>query len=81
MKKILGVFLIIIMSLFGFTACTNGSSIVNNGNNGETGGNNVIGGNPNEGNENGTITPPVMSTSSILIAYFSCTNTTEAIAK
>ena len=35
----------------------------------------------NNGNENGTTTPSVTGTSDILIAYFSCTNTTEAIAQ
>ena len=82
MKKLLGVFLIIIMALFGFTACTSGNSNGNNsGNNGETGGNGIIGGNGNENNENGTTNPPTTGTSDILIAYFSCTNTTEAIAQ
>lgn len=64
MKKLLGVFLVFIMALFGFTACTNGSP------NGDE-----------SGNDGGTNNPPLTTASDILIAYFSCTNTTEAIAK
>lgn len=60
MKKILGV-LLIVMALFGLTAC--GNNNVDTGNNG--------------GNNNA----PPTSSGSILVAYFSCTNTTEAIAK
>lgn len=60
MKRILGVWLIV-MALLGLTACGN-----NNGNTGNNGGNN---------------NPPPTNSSSILVAYFSCTNTTEAIAK
>lgn len=52
MKRILGV-LLIVMALFGLTAC---------------------------GNNNNT-KPTVGNASKVLIAYFSCTNTTEAIAK
>ena len=63
MKKLLGVLLVIVMALFGFTACLNG-----NKNGSETGG-------------SGETIPPVTATSNILIAYFSCTNTTEAIAE
>lgn len=37
--------------------------------------------NENTGNNGGNDNPPSISTSNILIAYFSCTNTTEAIAK
>ena len=59
MKKLLGVFLIIIMALFGVTACA--------------------GGNP-DGDDGGASKPPA-TTSEILIAYFSCTNTTGAIAE
>lgn len=60
MKKLLGV-LLIVMALFGLTACGN-----NNADTGNDGGNNN--------------TPPT-SSGSTLVAYFSCTNTTEAIAK
>ena len=60
MKRILGV-LLIVMALFGLTACGN-----NNGNTENNGGNN---------------NPPPTSASNILVAYFSCTNTTEAVAK
>lgn len=60
MKRILGV-LLIVMALFGLTACGN-----NNGNTENNGGNN---------------NPPPTSASNILAAYFSCTNTTEAVAK
>ncbi len=59
MKKFLGVFLVIIIALFGFSACANG--------------------NPNGDGE--TTNPPAATDSDILIAYFSCTNNTEAIAK
>ncbi len=60
MKRILGV-LLIVMALFGLTACESK--------------------NENAGNNGGTNNPPPTSASSLLIAYFSCTNTTEAIAK
>ena len=69
MKKLLGVILVIIMAIFGLAACNSNSSADNGG----TGGN----GNSGSGNNN----PPVITTNNILIAYFSCTNTTEAIAK
>ena len=59
MKKLLGVFLVIVTALFGLTACGNQSA----GGNGETGGSGGA------------------DSSEILIAYFSCTNTTEAIAE
>lgn len=73
MKKLLGVLLVIIMAIFGFTACTSGNSNKNeNGN--ETGGEET--GGSGEANN-----PPALGTSDILIVYFSCTNTTEAIAK
>ncbi len=81
MKKLLAVLLIVIMALFGLSACTNGNANGNNGNNGETSGNGIVGGNWNESVENGTTNPPVTTASDILIAYFSCTDTTEAIAK
>ncbi len=64
MKKFLGVFLVIIMALFGFTACTNVSP------NGD-----------DSGINGGTSNPSVTTTANVLIAYFSCTNTTEAIAQ
>ncbi|MDE7086735.1 MAG: aldo/keto reductase, partial [Clostridia bacterium] len=63
MKKFFGTILVIIIALFGFSACT--------------------GGNPN-GNDEGNGEPPAPSASTVsdvLIAYFSCTNTTEAIAE
>lgn len=66
MKKLLGVLLAIIMAIFGFTACTSGNNKTGNG---ETGGSGE------------TNNPSVTESSEILIAYFSCTNTTEAIAK
>ena len=50
--------LVIVIALFGLTACAGGNpNGSDNGNNGET------------------------TDTEILIAYFSCTNTTEAIAK
>lgn len=64
MKKLLGVFLIIVMALFGFTACTDGS---------QSGDNN--------GNDGGISHSPTPTDSNVLIAYFSCTNTTKAIAE
>lgn len=68
MKKLLGVLLVIVMALFGFSACTNGNTNGNDsGNNGETGGNGIIGGNNTEGG-NGTTTNPPTSNSAILIA-------------
>ena len=57
MKKLLGVLLVIIMALFGFSACTNGNANDGNGSGGNGGG------------------------TTVLIAYFSCTKTTEAIAQ
>ncbi|MDE7215268.1 MAG: aldo/keto reductase, partial [Clostridia bacterium] len=45
----------------------------NGGSNGETSGGN--------GNSDGTANPPAEASSDVLIAYFSCTNTTESIAK
>ncbi len=59
MKRLLGMLLIIIMALFGLTACGNGSAD----------------GDSETGESSGTIS------SDILIAYFSCTNTTAAIAE
>lgn len=55
------------MGLFYFTAC-------NNFNKGKNNNSNNSGGNEN-------INPPATITSNTLIAYFSCTNTTKAIAK
>ena len=66
MKKFLAVILVIAMALLGFTACTNGNS--DGSGNGDGGG-------------GGTTNPPATEASDTLIAYFSCTNTTEAIAK
>lgn len=60
MKKILGI-LLIVMALFGLTACSNG--------------------NENTDNNGGTDNPPPTIASNILISYFSCTNTTEEVAK
>lgn len=62
MKKVLGVFLVIIMALIGFTACVD-----DGGNSGTSG--------------NGETTNPPTGTSNVLIAYFSCTNTTKSIAQ
>ncbi|MDE5721424.1 MAG: flavodoxin [Clostridia bacterium] len=66
MKKLLGIISVIIVALFGFLACYN-----NPYDNGNANGNGNSGG--------GTGNPPT-ATSKILIAYFSCTTTTEAIA-
>lgn len=38
-------------------------------------------GNDNAGNNGGIHNPPTVNASNVLVAYFSCTNTTEAIAK
>lgn len=82
MKKFLVVFLVVIVALFGFAACANGNSNkhdgVNNEDKTDSGGN---GENNNIDDDNGTINLPIATTSEILIVYFSCTNTTEAIAK
>ena len=85
MKKILSVFLVIVMALITFTACTDGNTN-QNGNKGENGSVENNGSNGNKGNDgedgNGaTVNPPESANSDILIAYFSCTNTTEGIAK
>ncbi|MDE6758734.1 MAG: aldo/keto reductase [Clostridia bacterium] len=68
MKKILGVIVVIIMALFGLAACNNNYP-----------NDNGLGGNANLGG--GINNSPVTSSSNILIAYFSCTNTTQAIAQ
>lgn len=68
MKKLWGAILTILMAFFGFTGCNDNSSNINGG----------TGGNGNS--DNGTNTP-VTAGSDILIAYFSCTNTTEGVAK
>ena len=69
MKKFMGVVLIFIMAIFGLAACNSNRPTDNGG----TGGN----GNSGSGNNN----PIVSTTNNILIVYFSCTNTTETIAK
>lgn len=73
MKKLLGVLLAIIMAIFGITACTSGNRNRNEDGN-ETGGEET-------GGSGETNNPSVTESSDILIAYFSCTNTTETIAK
>ena len=65
MKKLLAVILVIAMALLGFAACTDGNS--------------DGGGGSNDGG--GTTNPPATAASDTLIAYFSCTNTTEGVAK
>ncbi len=65
MKKLLRVISVIFMTLFGLTACNAGSSVENGGDGNMGGGTNRL---------------PVTSASNTLIAYFSCTNTTESIA-
>ena len=65
MKKLLGVFLIIVTALFGLTACAGGNSD----------------GGDKSGDSGGLSKPPVPTTADVLIAYFSCTNTTESIAE
>ena len=69
--------MVVIMALFGFTACNGGSANGNGGGNGGSSGE-TSGGN---GNSDGTVNPPAEASSDVLIAYFSCTNTTESIAK
>ena len=65
MKKVLGAFVAMAL-LCSFSACGKGGS----------------GGNTDNGEGNGgTTDSPVTVTSDVLIAYFSCTNTTESIAK
>lgn len=63
-KMISGVILAVFTALFGFAACNGGA------NTGGTGG----------GGSNGVIDAPVAAAGNVLIAYFSCTDTTEAIA-
>ncbi|MDE6373034.1 MAG: aldo/keto reductase, partial [Clostridia bacterium] len=65
MKRLLGVILVIVMAVFGLSACNGGGG----GSGGQTGGG------------DGEATPPASGVSNVLIAYFSCTDTTEAIAK
>lgn len=73
MKKLLGVLLVVVMALFGLAACADGNN-GGNENGSETGGEET-------GGSGETNTPSVTESSDILIAYFSCTNTTEAIAR
>lgn len=85
MKKLLGVILVIVIALLGFTACVNDPNVNNNpgGNGGSIGGDGGGGDNGGAGGSNddvGTANKPA-TTSRTLIVYFSCTNTTEAIAK
>lgn len=75
MKKVLGLILTILIALCVFSACENGTP---NGGDG-LGGNGDVGGNGGIGGSNGSDSTHYAS--NILIAYFSCTNTTEAIAK
>lgn len=79
MKKLLGLILLIIMALFAFTSCVDDSNINNNIGGGNSGGNSSVGGNGGNGGNN--VNSDNSTKSNILIAYFSCTNTTEAIAK
>lgn len=77
MKKCVAVFVMIIMALFGLTACTDGNNNAGGGDSNSTGGNSgnastVTGG----GSQDSTV-----ATGNILIAYFSCTSNTEGIAK
>lgn len=83
MKKVLSLLLVLIMTLFCFTACGSGET-ADNGNNNE----NIETGATENGDENGdsetggeTNNPSLSETSNILIAYFSCTKTTEEVAK
>ena len=67
MKKLLTTFLIIVIALIGLTACIEDSP---DGNGGAT----------QNGSGNLTDNLPI-GTSSVLVAYFSCTNTTKAVAQ
>ena len=69
MKKLLGIILVIVMALFGFAACTDSGSNENGGSS------------ENGGAGNGEVNNPPETSSNVLVAYFSCTNTTEGIAK
>ncbi len=69
MKKFLGLLLVIVTALFGLAACANG-----NPNGDDKGGNEQTGG-------SGEIKNPPATASEILVAYFSCTNTTQGIAE
>ena len=76
MKKLLGLILVIVIALFGFTACANGNP---NGND-NAGGNGSGAGGETSG-DSGTTNPPASANSEVLIAYFSCTDTTKGIAE
>lgn len=76
MKKYLGLLLGILIALLCFVACTNGTP---NDNGGGGGSDNTISGGNNSGGD--TTNPPITETSATLIAYFSCTGTTEKVAK
>lgn len=66
MKKYLAIILSLLLVLMGMSACAD-----------NTGQNN----NNNSNNNGGGTTPPVVTTENVLIAYFSCTGTTESIAQ
>lgn len=74
MKKMLALLLglIVVLSL-GVAACADGK--------GDNGGNSGNSGNDKNETDNGTTDLPDSAESDVLIAYFSCTNTTEGIAK
>lgn len=85
MKKLLTVLLAVIMALFVFAACANDSA--NGNSNANSNGNSIgdgeddgDGGDEDTGDENET-KKPESAVANIRIAYFSCTNTTEAVAK
>lgn len=75
MKKLF-LIILLIFTLLVLTACDN-----DNSHNGDIGGNSNEAGNDTSNGGTAATKPSATVASKILIAYFSCTNTTEAIAK
>lgn len=67
MKKYFALILSLLLVLIGISACAGNSGLNNGGNNGENGG--------------GGTRPPVATVNNILVAYFSCTGTTQGVAE
>lgn len=65
MKKVVSIILCLLFAIVGFSACADTGQSENSGNGGNGGG----------------TRPPAAAASNVLVAYFSCTGTTEGIAK
>lgn len=65
MKKFFALITCLFLTVIGLSACAEGTGLNTGGNNGENGGSR----------------PPVVAADNILVAYFSCTGTTEGVAQ